>query len=222
MGHTDQVPGLALFDLDNTLLDRDQAFSQWAHHFMAAQGLADGAWAVIKAADGDGLKPRDLFFGEVREQLGVETGVDDLLTRYYVDYPACYSVDDHTVGAVRSLRAQGWMVGVVTNGPPSQRAKLEATGLVDEFDVLCISSVVGWWKPDRHIFEDAARRCGLPLEGWMVGDSPSADIGGGRGAGLKTVWMPRGRRWEESEFAPDAMAHTIPEAVEIILGSATG
>jgi FMN phosphatase YigB (HAD superfamily) len=188
---------------------------------MVAHGLPGGAWAVIESADGDGLKPRDLFFGEVREQLEVETGVDDLLARYYLDYPACYTVDAQTVGAVQSLRAQGWMVGVVTNGPPSQRAKLEATGLVDEFDVLCISSVVGWWKPDRHIFEDAARRCGLPLEGWMVGDSPSADIGGG-GAGLKTIWMPRGRRWEESAFAPDATAHTISGATEIILGSATG
>jgi FMN phosphatase YigB (HAD superfamily) len=216
------VPGLALFDLDNTLLDRDKAFSVWAHQLMVAHGLPDRAWAVIESADGDGLKPRDLFFAEAREQLGVETGVDDLLARYYVDYPACYTVDDHTVGAVRSLRTQGWVVGVVTNGPPSQRAKLEAAGLVDEFDVLCISSVVGWWKPDRHIFEDAARRCGLPLAGWMVGDSPSADIGGGRGVGLQTIWMPRGRPWEEPEFAPDATAHTIPEAVEIMVDSAIG
>jgi FMN phosphatase YigB (HAD superfamily) len=211
------VPGLALFDLDNTLVDRDKAFSDWAQQFMVAHDLPDGAWAIIESADGDGLKPRDLYFGEVRERLGVETGVDDLLARYYVEYPACYTVEGPTADAVRSLRAEGWVAGVVTNGPPSQRAKLEATGLLDEFDVICISSVVGWWKPDRHIFEDAARRCGLPLDGWMVGDSPSADIGGGSRAGLKTVWMPRGRRWEESEFAPDATAHTIPEAVEVIL-----
>jgi len=78
-------------------------------------------------------------------------------------------------------------VGVVTNGPPSQWDKLEATRTVDEFDAVCISAVVGSWKPDIGIFREAARACGVPLEGWMVGASAEADIVGGAGAGLRTI-----------------------------------
>ena len=58
----------------------------------------------------------------------------------------------------------------------------------------------------------------VPLKGWMVGDSPHADIEGGRAAGLATIWMARGRDWDESTFAPpDAEVATIVEAVSRIL-----
>ena len=76
---------------------------------------------MIHSADGDGLKPRDLFFRETCELFGIDEDVDDLLARYHVDYPACYTVDQETIDAVRRLRTGGWMVGVFTNGPPSQR-----------------------------------------------------------------------------------------------------
>ncbi len=186
---------------------------------METNQLPSTAWEIIHSADGDGLKPRDLFLRETRELFGIDEDVDDLLARYHVDYPACYTVDQETTDAVRRLRTGGWMVGVFTNGPPSQREKLEATNLVDDFDAICISAVVGSWEPDRLIFEEAARICGLPLAGWMIGDSPSADIGGGKQAGLQTIWMARGRTWDSSEFGPDAIVHIIPEAVEIILQS---
>jgi putative hydrolase of the HAD superfamily len=213
------MAGLALFDLDNTLLDRAAAFAAWAQQFIAENDLPPNAWTVVELADADGSKPRELFFDEIREVLDVTTDTKDLLTRYNVDYPACFTLDVETVDAVRRLRQNGWMVGVVTNGPPSQWAKFEATNIVDEFDAICISAIVGAWKPDAAIFEEAARICGLPLAGWMVGDSASSDIEGGRRVGLQTIWMARGRSWDPSEVAPDAIAGSIPEAVEIILGS---
>ena len=174
---------------------------------------------MIESADADGFTPRDVFFREVREALHIATSVDDLLAGYSVDYPACYSVDHETVDAVRALRRSGWVVGVVTNGASFQRAKLEATDLVEEFDAICISALVGAWKPDVAIFEEAARLCGSPLSGWMVGDSAAADVTGGRRAGLRTIWISRNRTWDSTEPAPDAVANTIPQAVEVILSS---
>jgi HAD superfamily hydrolase (TIGR01549 family) len=186
---------LVLFDLDNTLLDRRTAFAMWAREFIAANRLPAGAWSVIESADDDGMAPRERFFADIREQLDITTNIDDLIAHYHVDYPRHFTVDRETVAAVRELGARGWKVGVVTNGPPSQLVKLEVTDLVGEFDAICISAVVGAWKPDPLIFEEAARMCGVPLEGWMVGDSANADIEGGKRAGLRTVWMTRGRTW---------------------------
>jgi putative hydrolase of the HAD superfamily len=209
---------LALFDLDNTLLDRESAFAIWAKGFIESNGLSPETSSAIEKADEDGFKPRDLFFAQLKEELGISMGIDDLLVQYDVEYPACYSVKVETIDAVRSLRVNGWKVGVVTNGPPSQWAKFETTDLVDEFDAICISSEVGARKPDPAIFKEAARICGVPLEGWMVGDSATADIGGGNRVGLRTIWMARGREWTSSDQAPSAVAETIPEAVSIILG----
>jgi FMN phosphatase YigB (HAD superfamily) len=47
----------------------------------------------------------------------------------------------------------------------------------------------------------------------MIGDDPFADIGGGRGAGVRTVWMRRGRVWAEDSFAPDREADGSAEAI---------
>ena len=51
----------------------------------------------------------------------------------------------------------------------------------------------------------------------MVGDNPEADIGGGRGAGLRTVWLSRGRTWEHDDFAPDLQAPDPASAIRQVV-----
>jgi putative hydrolase of the HAD superfamily len=59
----DELPGgLALFDLDHTLLDREAAFWRWATMFADEFGLLDGSASLIEVADGDGFRPRDELF----------------------------------------------------------------------------------------------------------------------------------------------------------------
>ena len=139
------------------------------------------------------------------------------LDNHHVDYPAEFSFPDASRAALRGLRSSGWKVAVVTNGPRFQERKLEVTGLGDEVDAVCVSEVVGSWKPDPGIFTEAARRCGCALEGWMVGDSAAADIRGGQGVGLRTIWFPRGRTWDLTDPGPDAQVDDVAGAVRIIL-----
>ncbi len=213
------MDNLVLFDLDNTLLDRERAFRTWSGRFVESYGLDHDAMEVIERLDGDGAAPREEFFTALRRAFDIPEGVDALLENYYAEYPAYFSVEPETLAAIRALRLEAVKVGVVTNGPPSQWAKIEAAGLVDEVDAVCISAVVGAWKPDVAIFEEAARACRVPLVGWMVGDSADADVVGGRRAGLKTIWMARGRTWPSVEFSPDFTVATVPEAVDIIVRS---
>jgi HAD superfamily hydrolase (TIGR01509 family) len=219
LANTGPVAQLALFDLDNTLLDREKAFALWTGHFLETHGLDESFIPTIQRADDDGYSPRERFFSELRRELGIKASVEVLLADYYVEYPSRYSAEPGVLEAIRSLRAEGFKVGVVTNGPPSQRKKLQSAGIEDEFDAVCISAIVGANKPELAIFEEAARICGLPLRGWMVGDSPEADIAGGMTAGLRTIWVHRGREWSDFDFRPDFPASSIPEVVEIILQS---
>jgi len=213
------VTSLALFDLDNTLLDREAAFATWRSKFIASRRLDHAALAVIDRADADGGTPREEFFAVLRRELNIGSGVDELLADYDLDYPSNFSADPGMIEAVRRLRRSGFKIGIVTNGRPTQRAKLDAAGIAEEFDAVCISAEVGSEKPDRTIFGEAARRCGAPLAGWMVGDSAEADIIGGANAGLRTIWMPRGREWTLDAHIPDHIAGSVPQAVELILGS---
>jgi HAD superfamily hydrolase (TIGR01549 family) len=215
--NTGPMDSLALFDLDNTLLDREKAFALWVDRFIDTNGLDRDAAEVIDRADADGFAPRDAFFDEIKRELDIATAIDQLLEAYHVEYPSLFSADPGMVEGIRLLRASGFKVGVVTNGPASQWAKLEATGITDEFDAVCISALVGSWKPDSAIFNEAARLCEVPLSGWMVGDSAEADIGGGSNAGLKTIWMARGRKWTSDGIPPDHVVDSIPQAVSVIL-----
>jgi HAD superfamily hydrolase (TIGR01549 family) len=210
---------LALFDLDNTLLDRESAFARWAEAFIREHGLPEEAWTFMESADHDGMTPKQIFFEQVRSEFSISRDVEELLARYYVDYPICYKAELETVRGLRQLRGRGWRVGVVTNGGPAQLAKLEATNLIGEFDAICVSEMVGAKKPDPAIFKMAADLCERPLEGWMTGDSVAADMAGGRGVGLRTIWIARGRTWESSDPLPDAVVPTVPQAIKIILES---
>jgi putative hydrolase of the HAD superfamily len=208
---------IALFDLDNTLLDREAAFIGWARRFCDTWRLPDGAVAELIVGDADGMRPRDELLAEVRDRYGLDDPVEALLEAYHHDYPAGFSLPDSSRTALRDLRSAGWKVAVVTNGPKFQERKLEVTGLGDEVDAVCVSAVVGSWKPDPGIFVEAARRCGVGLDGWMVGDSSTADIRGGQRVGLRTIWFHRGRDWDLGGHEPDARADDVPAAVHIIL-----
>ncbi len=209
--------GLALFDLDNTLLDRVGAFARWADAFIRQHGLPATAWPFMESADQDGMTPKEIFFAHVREQFDMSCSLEELLASYYVDYPSCYVADPQTVSGLRELRNRGWRVAVVSNGGPAQLAKLEATDLAGECDAICISEIIGASKPDPAIFEMAADLCEMPLKGWMTGDSVEADMAGGRGVGLRTIWIERSRQWTSPDPAPDAVVMTVVQAIKIIL-----
>ncbi len=83
---------------------------------------------------------------------------------------------------------------------------------------------LGVEKPDRRIFDETIRRStgGDPLDqeasSAMVGDAPVADIGGGRGVGLRTIWLHRGRSWNRMDGdPPDVTVGSVAEAVRQIL-----
>jgi len=205
---------LALFDLDNTLLDRATSFLRWATRFAAehALGPADVAWLVD--ADGDGSVPRPLFLAAIREQFAVDLP----MTAYQAEIVELVELDPAVPLALDGLRAVGWRVAIVTNGQTRQQsAKIRHTGLDAHVDAVAISEEAGERKPGRRIFEVAAQRCGARLsDGWMIGDAAEADIGGGRSAGLRTVWMRRGREWDAAFPPPDRVADDIPAAVEAL------
>jgi putative hydrolase of the HAD superfamily len=210
------VAGLVLFDLDNTLADREAAFRRWAEHFAAEHGLDGSSVEFLCAGDGHGYVPRDELFASLRERYGINASVEKLVTRYRADYPRHFKPEPDVRAALTALRADGWKIGIVTNGPTSQNAKIASLSLDDLVDGICVSADVGVDKPDPRIFDLTAARCGAPLDGWMVGDSADTDIAGGRAAGLRTAWLHHGRVWERPDLAPDAVVETIHDAVRHI------
>lgn len=69
-------------------------------------------------------------------------------------------------------------------------AELARHGLLERFAFVLSSADLGIRKPDARIFQEAARRLGLPpSELWFVGDSWENDVRGAEAAGLYPIWL---------------------------------
>jgi putative hydrolase of the HAD superfamily len=90
------------------------------------------------------------------------------------------------------LRRRGIPVGIVSNWQRGLAHFCRELGLLEGVDVVLASAEVGLEKPDRRIFELAARRMGLAPEAMIhVGDHPIEDVDGARGAGLSALHLTR-------------------------------
>ncbi|MFF4540874.1 HAD family hydrolase [Streptomyces aureus] len=211
---------LALFDLDNTLIDRSAGLEHWARGFVRSRALPREAEAVVGDRLRDRANPED--FVSLVAVLGLNDDPCDLWHEYVKGVARSVYCFTGAREGLESLRGAGWTIGIATNGAGDiQRAKLAATGLVPLFDGICISGEAGARKPKRRFFEAAAAECGASLRtgGWMVGDSPETDMNGARAAGLRTLWVTNGRAWADGLREPDAEAVGIAEAIEVLLGT---
>ncbi|MFC5835586.1 HAD family hydrolase [Nonomuraea insulae] len=208
---------LALFDLDNTLIDRLGAFERWAAEFAAERGLGQEAVPWLVAADADGSVPMGTFFALVRERFGLAEPAEELWRAFRERLPHLVRCPAEVLEGLDRLRAAGWTVGIVTNGmADNQAGKIRRSGLAARVDGWAISEAEGVRKPDIRLFEIGAARCGRSLRdgGWMVGDDPVADVGGGLGAGLRTIWIDRGRAPEPA--GADHVVSDVLTAMELL------
>ncbi|GGT10114.1 hypothetical protein GCM10010156_78170 [Planobispora rosea] len=211
---------LALFDLDNTLVDLDEAFRAWTAEFVDDHRLGREAVDWVLALDRAGYPHREVFFGKVREHFALSESVEELWGRYRRRMPYLVRCRPEVMDRLSRLRAAGWKVAIVTNGTAdNQLGKIQRTGLAEAVDAYALSGLEGIRKPDVGLFEIAAKRCGVSLAagGWMVGDQLVADIGGGRAAGLRTVWVDRGT-WSGHDHEADHVVTDVLQAMEILHG----
>ncbi|MEU1091578.1 HAD family hydrolase [Streptomyces sp. NPDC005576] len=211
------MPCLALFDLDGTLVDRQSAFSDAVLRLCRMHSFTPDIehWLLNELAD----RASAADFTRLRGTFDLAVSGTQLWQEYIDLMAAVVTCQPEIIEGLARLRTAAWMIGIVTNGASDiQRAKLAATGLTDLVDGVAVSGDLEIRKPDRRIFELAASRCGVSLTdgGWMVGDNPAGDVGGGHQAGLRTIWI-RGRPWPGNLTAAHHDVDNVTEAIDILL-----
>lgn len=171
-----------LFDLDNTLIDRDRALEQALSSELSDPDVTESLLMLDDRGNGD----RQIFLSAWTQAAGTLKSMRDL------SVAICqYLQPDHTL--LRSLRVikQQVPIGIITNGSvENQSAKMNSAGLdtVFEDDHTWISGRYPFAKPDKRIFELACNGLGVATAGALyIGDNPVNDISGARQAGLDAL-----------------------------------
>lgn len=86
------------------------------------------------------------------------------------------------------LKRRGFVLGAISDWEDTLPEVLSDLGLLDCFDALAISAVVGVTKPNALIFEDALAQVGLPPEACLhVGDWYELDSAGAQASGMSAL-----------------------------------
>jgi FMN hydrolase / 5-amino-6-(5-phospho-D-ribitylamino)uracil phosphatase len=141
--------------------------------------------------------------------------VADAFEVYYAARNAveCYA---DTLPALAALSARMPIISL-SNG----NADLGRIGLRHHFRDCISARDVGHAKPHARIFEAACDKLGVaPQHVLHVGDDPHLDVGGARGAGLRSAWLNRGGAAWSHGPSPDLTIADLNELAAWILARA--
>ena len=195
-------PSVILFDAGNTILFLDHA------RLAAAVGQAVGlplraeeldaqsgpAARELERADTSDherasryLETLFLLAGVPSSQLQV---VRDTLLGLHAERHLWSGMHPDTPAALARLRGAGFRLGAVSNSDGRVEEALKAAGILDQFEVVIDSRLVGFEKPDPRIFQAALDLLDAsPAESLYVGDIYEVDVLGARGAGLDVILL---------------------------------
>lgn len=191
--------GAVLFDLDNTLHDRDAGLldfirAQHAELGLGSRGVPLDEWTGrFVRLDAGGKVWKDAVYAGLCREFDLPDDPGVLLAGYEARFASYVRPTGDLPAMLRALRASGWRTGIVSNGRSSfQRRTLAALEIEPLLDTVVISEEVALRKPDPRIFRLALSRVGCePRGSWFVGDDPVADVEGAKAAELNAILYNR-------------------------------
>lgn len=209
-----------LFDFDETLQDRTEAFEGYMDEFFntfcadITESEKEKRKQDMRITGNGGYVNRIEWYSQLCEMWSWSDAPSaKVLAEHYDTVFGDYDVIFPDAPALlQEIRNRGYKVGIITNGPSLlQHHKLDTSGLRKYLDIVVVSGDLDIHKPDPEIFTYTADKLGVkPEECIYVGDNPVNDIQGAVGAGMKAIRMNYG--W----FKDKDLIEDVPVIEEII------
>lgn len=209
-----------IFDLDGTLLDREQSlvfFIEDQHnrlHKNLGSVPRDLYARRFIQLDARGYVWKDRVYSRLIDEFKIESlTVDYLLQDYLDNFPRHCVPFPNLHETLTALKQRKLKLGIITNGRTDfQKLNIASLGIQNFFEVVLVSEEQGIKKPDAEIFRRAVDKLGVfPEESVFVGDHPVNDVLAAQNIGMRALWK-RDRFWQ-SDVTSDA---TIDDLSEII------
>ncbi|MGI6264148.1 MAG: riboflavin biosynthesis protein RibF [Acutalibacteraceae bacterium] len=194
-----------LFDFDDTLQDRGEAFGRYADWFfdryfpdLNADTRAERRAEMLREQKG-GYVDYDRYFALLIDRWNWQDApAPAQLTRECrLTFSRCTALYPQSRAVMEECRRRGYRVGIVTNGISLlQNRKLDVCGLRPLCDVTLVSGDEGVHKPAPELFRRAAMLLGVaPRDCVYVGDHPINDVQGAVAAGMTPVYIHQNDMW---------------------------
>lgn len=171
-----------IFDLDQTLFDRQQAFDDW----MESLDITPSERSRLRGLDANGEGDRRIFLDAAtsitRHRIDQHEFVESLLH---------FAQPDVTlIGLLKPLRVSFDLAILTNGGAASQQSKIHSLGLLEVFSKnrIYISAEIGFEKPDPHAFHHVAESLGVANEACCYfGDRIETDVMAARRARWRAI-----------------------------------
>lgn len=211
-----------LFDLDNTLLNYSLSELKSMQETVAAHGLIhresfswETFWTLFCQANfaywsdrrKAGYSIHQVLEYSFRDTLNSlawnHSDAKTLAQLYWSTFCATCEFEDHAREILTRLHGK-YQLAIISNGiGEAQRSRLAAGGVMHLFDALIVSDEVGYWKPEKEIFDETLKRLHLhPEEALFIGDSLHDDYGGAVNAGIDFCYYNRNGNSVDRDIRP--------------------
>lgn len=208
-----------LFDLDGTLLDRDESVKKFIHNqyhrLNRAVGHIPRETYIKRFIDLDqrGYVWKDKVYQQLVEEFQLtEMTWEELLQDYLEEFKNHCFPFPNLIPTLEKLKSCDIRLGMITNGRGQfQLDNIKALGIEKYFDTILISEWEGIKKPDTEIFKRALKQLNVDVhQSIFVGDHPENDVKAAKNVGMKGVWK-KDPQWEsiEADYIVDDLADLL-------------
>lgn len=196
-----------VFDLDGTLLNRDESVHQFINH----QYIRLIKWlghipketylSRFIELEQRGYVWKDKVYQQLVDEFTIEEiSWEELLDDYINEFKYHCVPFPSLKETLQTLRNHSIRLGIITNGYGKfQMDNIKALEIEGYFDTILVSEWEGMKKPNPDIFRKALRQLGVMAEESMyVGDHPENDVKASMNIGMIGVWK-RDSQWEAEE-----------------------
>ncbi|BAC12888.1 HAD family hydrolase [Oceanobacillus iheyensis] len=196
-----------LFDLDGTLLNRDESIKGFVNH--QYERLKKWVGHIPKdkyitrflELDKRGYVWKDKVYQQLIQEFDIsKMTLEDLLQDYISEFRFNCVPFDNLIQMLEDLKSKNVLLGMITNGYGQfQMDNIKALGIERYFDVILVSEWEGIKKPDPEIFKKALEKLDVPPEqSIFVGDHPKNDVKAAQSIGMKGIWK-KDLQWNDVE-----------------------
>jgi 2-haloacid dehalogenase len=221
-----------LWDIDATLLNFEKAEKAAINSCFEKFGLGECTEEMLRtyivinrkhweALEKGTLTKQEVLEGRFREFFGVYgldvTKAEAFNIEYQIRLGDTVVFNDNGYELVKSLKGKVLQYAVTNGTKAAQDRKLAKSGLIDLFDGIFISDVIGYEKPSLQFFDAVFNEIGDydRSEVLIVGDSLTSDIQGGNNAGILCCWFNPQEKPAKEGLRIDYQIQRLPQVLKI-------